>query len=33
VLTDKGVEEQGSHRELMAKDGLYHQLYDMYTAD
>ncbi|MBQ8537629.1 MAG: ABC transporter ATP-binding protein, partial [Clostridia bacterium] len=33
VLTDKGVEEQGSHQELMAQKGLYYQLYDMYTAD
>ena len=33
VLTDKGVEEEGTHQELMAAKGLYHQLYDMYTAD
>jgi ATP-binding cassette subfamily B protein len=31
VLTDKGVEEQGTHAELMAKKGVYYQLYHMYT--
>ena len=31
VLTEKGVEEQGSHAELMQKDGLYAHLYEMYT--
>ena len=31
VLTDKGVEEQGSHAELMKKGGLYAHLYTMYT--
>lgn len=31
VLTDKGVEERGSHRELMAQKGLYYNLYHMYT--
>lgn len=31
VLTDKGVEEQGSHRELMDRQGLYYNLYHMYT--
>lgn len=31
VLTDKGVEEQGSHSELMKKGGLYAHLYEMYT--
>lgn len=31
VLTDKGVEEQGSHRELMDRKGLYYNLYHMYT--
>lgn len=33
VLTENGVEEQGSHRELMAKKGLYFQLYDRYTTE
>lgn len=31
VLTDKGVEEQGTHRELMDKKGVYYHLYHMYT--
>ena len=31
VLTDKGVEEMGSHEELMKKGGLYAHLYEMYT--
>jgi ATP-binding cassette subfamily B protein len=31
VLTENGVEEQGTHRELMAKGGLYARLYAMYT--
>jgi len=31
VLTDKGVEEQGSHAELMEKKGVYYNLYHMYT--
>ncbi len=31
VLTDKGVEEKGSHQELMKKGGLYAHLYEMYT--
>lgn len=30
VLTKKGIEEQGSHQELMAKKGIYHDLYSMY---
>ena len=33
VLTEKGVEEMGSHAELMAKGGLYAHLYRMYSAD
>ena len=33
VLTDEGIVEQGSHAELMArKDGVYHRLYQIYTA-
>ena len=31
VLTENGVEERGTHRELMALGGLYARLYDMYT--
>ncbi len=31
VLTDKGVEERGSHQELLKKGGLYAHLYEMYT--
>ena len=33
VLTEKGVEEQGSHTELIAKGGLYAHLFAMYTSD
>ena len=33
VLTEKGVEEQGSHAELIAKGGLYAHLFAMYTSD
>ena len=31
VLTGNGIEEQGSHAELMAKRGVYYGLYQMYT--
>ena len=31
VLTEEGIAEQGTHAELMAKGGLYHRLYSMYT--
>jgi ATP-binding cassette subfamily B protein len=31
VLTDNGVEEQGTHAELMEKKGVYYSLYHMYT--
>ncbi len=30
VLTDEGIVEQGSHEELMAKQGVYYNLYRMY---
>ncbi|MEA5146435.1 MAG: ABC transporter ATP-binding protein [Candidatus Limiplasma sp.] len=33
VLTENGVEERGTHKELMAGGGLYAKLYDMYTED
>lgn len=31
VLTEKGIEEQGSHKELLGKNGIYADLYRMYT--
>ena len=31
VLTDEGLEESGSHQELIRKKGLYYQLYQLYT--
>lgn len=31
VLTDKGIEEQGTHEELLAKGGIYKKLYDIST--
>ena len=33
VLTEKGIEESGSHAELLAKGGLYAELYKLYSAD
>ena len=33
VLTEKGVEEMGTHEELMHRGGLYAHMYDMYTTD
>ena len=33
VLTDEGIVEQGSHAELMAKQGVYYNLYRMYQED
>ena len=33
VLTASGVEEQGTHKELMAKGGVYAGLYAMYTEE
>ncbi len=32
VLTDSGIEEEGSHRELLEKDGIYAKLYSMQFA-
>ncbi len=31
VLTDEGIQEQGTHQELMQKNGMYAHLYAMYT--
>ncbi len=31
VLTDKGIEESGTHRELMRRKGIYYNLYKSYT--
>lgn len=33
VLTEDGIEESGSHKELMEKNGMYSRLYSMYTSD
>ncbi len=33
VLTEQGIAEQGNHRELVEKNGLYKELYDMYSLD
>ena len=30
VLTEKGIEESGSHRELLARGGIYEKLYHMH---
>jgi ATP-binding cassette subfamily B protein len=30
VLTENGIEEQGSHSELIKKNGIYAQMYSMY---
>ncbi len=33
VLTDKGIEEKGTHQELMEKKGIYYQLYNSYAEE
>lgn len=33
VLTENGIEESGTHHELMQKGGLYSELYAMYSAN
>lgn len=32
VLTENGIEESGTHQELMAKGGIYSELYALYSA-
>ena len=32
VLTEKGIEETGTHQELMSRGGLYSSLYSMYSG-
>ncbi len=32
VLTENGIEEQGTHKELIEKGGLYYDLYSMYSS-
>jgi ATP-binding cassette subfamily B protein len=32
VLTEKGIEEQGTHQELIKQDGIYNNLYSMYAS-
>ncbi|MCH5210880.1 MAG: ABC transporter ATP-binding protein [Oscillospiraceae bacterium] len=32
VLTENGIEEQGTHKELIDKGGLYYDLYSMYAS-
>ncbi len=33
VLTENGITEEGSHRELMQKNGMYADMYRLYSAD
>ncbi len=33
VLTDRGIEESGTHSELMLKGGMYAELYKLYSAE
>ena len=33
VMTENGIEESGTHRELIEKGGIYSKLYEMYSAD
>jgi ATP-binding cassette subfamily B protein len=32
VLTEKGLEEHGTHQELMKRGGIYSSLYSLYAA-
>ena len=31
VLTEKGIEETGTHEELLSKRGVYYKLYEIYS--
>ncbi len=33
LLTENGIAEEGSHKELMAKNGMYADMYRLYSAD
>ena len=33
VLTENGIEEQGTHKELLSKGGIYSELYKLYSED
>ncbi len=33
VLTENGIEESGTHKELLASGGIYSELYKLYSAD
>ena len=33
VLTDNGIEEEGAHADLMAKGGIYAEMYKLYSED
>ena len=33
VLTDNGIEEEGTHSELLAQKGIYYNLYEMARAN
>ena len=33
VLTHNGIEEKGTHQELMEKKGIYYNLYSSYADD
>ena len=32
VLTEKGIEEEGSHKELLERGGIYEKLYHMHSS-
>lgn len=33
VLTENGIEEEGTHRQLLEKNGMYSELYKLYTTE